>query len=177
MKGAVSADDETRLSFQVATIDTGDAAADRARVPVERRTRRAVAAGASRNRVSVTISAQKTVFSCDLAHRIRGVTRADAIPRQPSRLRRQPSALDDLRAAEYGRLDAQGIVYLDYTGGGLHADSQVREHAELLERARVRQPALGQPELDGDDQRGRARARARCSTTSTAPATTPPSSR
>jgi selenocysteine lyase/cysteine desulfurase len=42
------------------------------------------------------------------------------------------SALDDLRAAEYGRLDAQGIVYLDYTGGGLHADSQVRDHAALL---------------------------------------------
>jgi molybdenum cofactor sulfurtransferase len=41
-------------------------------------------------------------------------------------------ALDDLRAAEYGRLDSQGIVYLDYTGGGLHADSQVREHAALL---------------------------------------------
>jgi selenocysteine lyase/cysteine desulfurase len=42
------------------------------------------------------------------------------------------SALDDLRAAEYGRLDAQSIVYLDYTGGGLHADSQVREHAVVL---------------------------------------------
>jgi molybdenum cofactor sulfurtransferase len=42
------------------------------------------------------------------------------------------SALDNLRAAEYGRLDAQGIVYLDYTGGGLHADSQVRDHAALL---------------------------------------------
>ena len=41
-------------------------------------------------------------------------------------------ALDDLRAAEYSRLDAQDTVYLDYTGGGLHADSQVREHAALL---------------------------------------------
>jgi len=41
-------------------------------------------------------------------------------------------ALDDLRAAEYGRLDAQGAVYLDYTGGGLHADSQIQEHAALL---------------------------------------------
>jgi molybdenum cofactor sulfurtransferase len=40
--------------------------------------------------------------------------------------------LDALRASEYGRLDAQGIVYLDYTGGGLHAHSQVREHADLL---------------------------------------------
>ena len=41
-------------------------------------------------------------------------------------------AFDELRASEYGRLDAQGIVYLDYTGGGLHAESQVREHAEFL---------------------------------------------
>ncbi len=42
------------------------------------------------------------------------------------------SALDELRASEYGRLDSQGQVYLDYTGGGLHADSQVREHTHLL---------------------------------------------
>ena len=42
--------------------------------------------------------------------------------------------LDELRASEYRRLDEQGHVYLDYTGGGLHADSQVRAHAELLTR-------------------------------------------
>ncbi len=40
--------------------------------------------------------------------------------------------LDRLRATEYGRLDAQRQVYLDYTGGSLHAESQVREHARLL---------------------------------------------
>ena len=40
--------------------------------------------------------------------------------------------LDELRAAEYGRLDALGQIYLDYTGGGLYAMSQVREHQELL---------------------------------------------
>jgi len=40
--------------------------------------------------------------------------------------------VDALRATEYGRLDAQRHVYLDYTGGSLHADSQVRAHAELL---------------------------------------------
>ncbi len=45
---------------------------------------------------------------------------------------RSTGMLDALRAAEYGRLDAQQHVYLDYTGGGLHADSQVRAHAELL---------------------------------------------
>jgi len=41
-------------------------------------------------------------------------------------------ALDDLRAAQYGRLDAQDEVYLDYTGAGLHAASQVHEHAQML---------------------------------------------
>ncbi len=40
--------------------------------------------------------------------------------------------LDDLRAAQYSRLDAQDQVYLDYTGGGLHATSQVLEHAQML---------------------------------------------
>ena len=42
------------------------------------------------------------------------------------------AALDELRAAEYSRLDAQGHVYLDYTGGGLYAESQVDEHVALL---------------------------------------------
>ena len=40
--------------------------------------------------------------------------------------------LDDLRTHEYARLDEQQHVYLDYTGGGLYADSQLREHMELL---------------------------------------------
>jgi selenocysteine lyase/cysteine desulfurase len=44
------------------------------------------------------------------------------------------SALDALRAADYRRLDEERHVYLDYTGGSLHAESQVRQHAELLSR-------------------------------------------
>jgi selenocysteine lyase/cysteine desulfurase len=40
--------------------------------------------------------------------------------------------LDEYRAAELRRLDRQGYVYLDYTGGGLYGESQVRRHAELL---------------------------------------------
>ena len=43
------------------------------------------------------------------------------------------AGLDELRATEYARLDADGHVYLDYTGGGLYASSQLREHFELLE--------------------------------------------
>jgi molybdenum cofactor sulfurtransferase len=42
------------------------------------------------------------------------------------------AALDELRRTEYGRLDAQDHVYLDYTGGGLYADSQLDQHAALL---------------------------------------------
>ncbi len=40
--------------------------------------------------------------------------------------------LDDLRATDYARLDAGGHAYLDYTGGGLYAESQVRAHHALL---------------------------------------------
>ena len=41
-------------------------------------------------------------------------------------------AIDTLRASDYSRLDRLGQVYLDYTGGGLYADSQVRQHQEIL---------------------------------------------
>jgi selenocysteine lyase/cysteine desulfurase len=40
--------------------------------------------------------------------------------------------LDELRVTDYARLNAQHHIYLDYTGGGLYAESQLREHAELL---------------------------------------------
>lgn len=43
------------------------------------------------------------------------------------------SQLDELRASEYGRLDRLGQVFLDYTGGGLYADSQIRQLSDLLE--------------------------------------------
>lgn len=48
----------------------------------------------------------------------------------------ETSALDLLRSAEYRRLDDGNQVYLDYTGGSLFAESQVREHLDLL-RAEV----------------------------------------
>ncbi|MCQ3972680.1 MAG: aminotransferase [Anaerolineae bacterium] len=40
--------------------------------------------------------------------------------------------LDELRMTDYGRLDRLGQIYLDYTGGGLYAETQVRAHTELL---------------------------------------------
>ena len=42
------------------------------------------------------------------------------------------SILDELRATEYARLDEQRHIYLDYTGGGLYANCQIRDHMELL---------------------------------------------
>ena len=42
------------------------------------------------------------------------------------------SALDELRTREFSRLDRLGHVYVDYTGSGLYAESQVRRHADLL---------------------------------------------
>ncbi len=52
-------------------------------------------------------------------------------------LRQHPSyptthIIDDLRATEYARLDVGEHVYLDYTGGGLYAETQVRRHHKLL---------------------------------------------
>jgi molybdenum cofactor sulfurtransferase len=44
------------------------------------------------------------------------------------------AALDELRRTEFARLDRGGHVYLDYTGGGLYAESQLREHMRLLEK-------------------------------------------
>ncbi len=46
------------------------------------------------------------------------------------------AVLDELRRSDFARLDAGGHVYLDYTGAGLHADSQLSEHLGLL-RTRV----------------------------------------
>lgn len=40
--------------------------------------------------------------------------------------------IDDLRAVEYARLDLGRHIYLDYTGGGLYADTQLRRHHRLL---------------------------------------------
>jgi len=44
----------------------------------------------------------------------------------------ETGVLDELRRREFARLDEAGHVYLDFTGGGLYAASQVRRHAERL---------------------------------------------
>ena len=44
-------------------------------------------------------------------------------------------ALDALRARDYRRLDDEHQVYLDYTGGSLHAESQVLRACGAAERS------------------------------------------
>ena len=51
------------------------------------------------------------------------------------------AVLDDLRRTDYSRLDAEDHVYLDYTGGGMYADSPVRLHAEMLAHHVLGNPA------------------------------------
>jgi len=58
-------------------------------------------------------------------------------------------ALDALRAREYRRLDDQQHVYLDYTGGSLHAESQVLEHARLLNEHIFGNPHSASPSSRG----------------------------
>ena len=45
---------------------------------------------------------------------------------------RDTSAMDELREKEYSRLDAQGHIYLDFTGASLYAESQPARHLQLL---------------------------------------------
>ncbi len=65
--------------------------------------------------------------------------------------------LDELRAAEFSRLDRLGHVYLDYTGGGLYGDCQVRAHSEFL-LSRV----LGNPHSSNPTSRATTEACERC---------------
>lgn len=51
-------------------------------------------------------------------------------PEYPSTAR-----IDELRASEYGYIDDEDQIYLDYAGAGLAARSQIRAHAERLTSA------------------------------------------
>src|SRR5262249_14361689 len=46
---------------------------------------------------------------------------------------------------DYARLDRDGQVYLDYTGAGLYADSQIRAHLALLEGGEFGNPHSHNP--------------------------------
>ena len=53
--------------------------------------------------------------------------------------------VDDLRRRDFARLDSLGHIYLDYTGSGLYAESQVRRHSELLLGSVFGNPHSGSP--------------------------------
>jgi selenocysteine lyase/cysteine desulfurase len=53
--------------------------------------------------------------------------------------------VEALRVREYARLDALDQVYLDYSGGGLYAESQLREHQELLQTGVFGNPHSNSP--------------------------------
>lgn len=60
------------------------------------------------------------------------------LQKYPSYETTQP--LSELRRTDYRRLDAEKQIYLDYTGGGLYAESQLEKHFQLL-----RQHVFGNP--------------------------------
>jgi molybdenum cofactor sulfurtransferase len=74
----------------------------------------------------MVLSSTSTKYSPDRMHE----AYTDFLQRYPAYA--GTSKLDDLRASEYARLDKQDHVYLDYTGGGLYAESQLRDHMAIL---------------------------------------------
>ena len=57
-------------------------------------------------------------------------------------------AVEALRAREYARLDELDQVYLDYTGGSLYAESQLREHVDMLRAGVFGNPHSTSPASD-----------------------------
>jgi selenocysteine lyase/cysteine desulfurase len=55
------------------------------------------------------------------------------------------AGVEALRTREYARLDVQDHVYLDYTGGSLYAESQLRAHHDLLRREVFGNPHSANP--------------------------------
>ncbi|HCB02014.1 MAG TPA: aminotransferase [Anaerolineae bacterium] len=45
---------------------------------------------------------------------------------------KQTESIDSLRKKDYARLDSAEHIYLDYTGGGIYAESQIKKHQKLL---------------------------------------------
>jgi selenocysteine lyase/cysteine desulfurase len=53
------------------------------------------------------------------------------------------SVIDTLRVSQYSRLDSNAHTYLDYTGAGLYARSQLETHTDLLARSIAGNPHSG----------------------------------
>src|SRR5512140_2239160 len=54
-------------------------------------------------------------------------------------------SIDELRASDYTRLDLTRHIYLDYTCGGLYAESQLRRHNKMLAERVFGNPHSGNP--------------------------------
>src|SRR5260221_2543390 len=85
-----------------------------------------------RSRASVTRDNGRMSPSVSPASAAEDLARAAFLQKYPEFER--TARIDALRASDYGRLDALGQIYLDYTGGSLYGESQVRQHADLLSR-------------------------------------------
>ena len=122
-------------------------AAARARRPPDRRLRRTrrartkrrpAQAGDGRIGSGATVT-QPTPLDTKLA--ASGDEREAAFARAHPRYA-DTAILDELRRSDFARLDAGGHVYLDYTGAGLYADSQLERAHRAAASGRVRQSAL-----------------------------------
>ena len=86
--------------------------------------------------INVDVDVEPTAARGRHEHCPRRVGRAYARPRQrfgtSIRTYSETAVLDELRRTDFARLDRGGHVYLDYTGGGLYADSQLVEHMRML---------------------------------------------
>ncbi|MDG6999366.1 MAG: aminotransferase class V-fold PLP-dependent enzyme [Nitrososphaerota archaeon] len=55
------------------------------------------------------------------------------------------TSLEELRTKEFGRLDSNGHVYLDYTGGGLYPESPLKQYFQFLQNQVLGNPHSRSP--------------------------------
>ena len=58
---------------------------------------------------------------------------------------KQTASIDVLRKKDYARLDDAEHIYLDYTGGGIYAESQIKKHHKLLSENTFGNPHSSNP--------------------------------
>jgi len=82
---------------------------------------------------------------------IRSASEADLLAAYPSYA--ETRALDALRADEFARIDRNGHAYLDFTGGSLYAESQVRQHFDMLREGVFGNPHSSNPTSSASTER------------------------
>ncbi|KKZ63795.1 hypothetical protein EMCG_01899 [[Emmonsia] crescens] len=91
-------------------------------------------ASTSRSSISPLKLYRKKKFRALMKSKKKSLDNAERLFRKSNPTFNDTSKIDHLRATDYPTLDREGHIYLDYTGGGLYADSQLRAHHELLAR-------------------------------------------